>query len=129
VQRLRKYRLGIWLGVIAVAFCAWLPGHFAGHIAHAALDAIAALDGSQADAPPLGHAHHPAGHDEHHGGACPICAAAAASAAPAAAMLPVLAALSMPPSVAAPGGFVQAHTPLTATSLAPYAPRGPPRAA
>jgi len=119
----------VWLGILAVAFYAWLPGHFAGHLAHAALDAVAALDGGQAAAAPPHHVHHPAGHDEHHGGTCPICAAAAASAAPAAVMLPVLAVLPAPRSMAAPHGIADARVPLTATSFTPYAPRGPPPAA
>ena len=129
MRRLRRYRLGVWLGVLAVAFYAWLPGHFAGHVAHTALDALAALDGGGGDSAPHQHAHHPAGHDEHHGGTCPICAAAAASATPAAAMLPVLAALPAPRSMAAPVELTQEHRPLTAASHTPYAPRGPPPAA
>ena len=126
---MRKHKLGVWLGVLAVAFYASLPGHFAGHIAHAALDALAALDGVQAEPTIHHHAHHPAGHDEHHGGTCPVCAAAAASAAPAAAMLPVLAVLPAPRAMAAPPGIAEGHAPLTARSFSPYAPRGPPQAA
>ena len=129
MRKLRKYKLGVWLGVLAVAFYAWLPGHFAGHVAHRAFDALAAIDGAQAEPAVPHHAHHPAGRDEHHGGTCPICAAAAASAAPAAAMLPVLAALPAPHAMAAPAGLADAHTSLTAPSSSPYAPRGPPPAA
>jgi hypothetical protein len=126
---LRKNRLGVWLGILAVAFYAWLPGHFAGHAAYAALEARAALDGGHAEAAFPRHVHHPASHDEHHGGTCPICAAAAASAAPAAVPLPVLAALPAPRSTAAPSGSVEARGSLTSTSHTPYAPRGPPLAA
>src|SRR5580700_5602979 len=110
---LRKNRFGVWLGVLAVAFYAWLPGHFAGHVAYAALEARAALDGGHSEAAFPRHAHHPAGHDEHHGGTCPICAAAAASAAPAAVLLPVLAALLAPRSTAAPSGIATARASLT----------------
>src|SRR5262245_55414372 len=56
MRKLRKYRLGAWLGVLAVAFYAWLPGHFAGHVAHTALDALAALDGDQVNADSRHHA-------------------------------------------------------------------------
>jgi len=129
MRRLRRNRIGVWLGVFAVAFYAWLPGHFAGHVAHTALDALAVLDGGHGDGATSRHPHHPPGHDEHHGGTCPICAAAAASAAPEAAMLPALAALPAPQSMAAPAGIAEAHAALPATSLTPYAPRGPPPAA
>jgi Protein of unknown function (DUF2946) len=129
MRRLRRHRLGVWLGILAVAFYAWLPGHFAGHVAHTALDALAALNGVPEDAAAPRHAHHPAGHDEHHGGTCPVCAAAAASAAPAAAMLPVLAVLPTPRSMSASAEIAEAPLPLTATSRTPYAPRGPPPAA
>ena len=115
--------------MLAVAFYAWLPGHFAGHIAHAALDALAVLDGAGGEAAPLHHGHHPAGHDEHHGDTCPICAAAAASAPPAAATLPMLAVLPAPPSTATSAGTAEAHARLVARSLTPYAPRGPPPSA
>ncbi|HKX08977.1 MAG TPA: DUF2946 family protein [Stellaceae bacterium] len=129
MRKLRKYKLGGWLGILAVAFYAWLPGHFAGHVVHTALDALAAIDSAQAE-PAIHHrAHHPAGHDEHHGGTCPVCAAAAASAAPAAAMLPALAVLPAPRAMATPVGTADAQVPLSATSLSPYAPRGPPSAA
>ncbi|HXP75481.1 MAG TPA: DUF2946 family protein [Stellaceae bacterium] len=129
MRQLRRNRVGIWLGVLAVAFYAWLPGHFAGHVAFTALDALAALDGAHGEPTSHRHAHHPGGHDEHHGGTCPICAAAAASAAPAAAMLPALAALPAPRSMAAPAGMAEARAVLRAVSLTPYAPRGPPPAA
>ncbi|MGH7126854.1 MAG: DUF2946 family protein [Stellaceae bacterium] len=128
MRRIRRHRIGVWLGVLAVAFYAWLPGHFAGHVVHTALDALAAIDGGQDGAGPIRHTHHPGGHDDHHGGTCPICAAAAAGAAPAAAMLPVLAMLPVPRSMATPSGMVEGHLSLSATSLTPYAPRGPPPA-
>jgi len=128
MQRLRRHRIGVWLGVIAVAFYVWLPGHFARHVVLAALGADRELDTVHGESSPH-RAHHPTGQDEHHGGTCPICAAAAASAAPAAAMLPLLAALPSPRSAAAPAGVTEAHAALPATSLTPYAPRGPPPAA
>jgi hypothetical protein len=126
MQRLRRIRIGVWLGVIAVALYAWLPGHFAGHVV---LTALATLDASHGEPAPHRHAHHPAGQDEHHDGTCPICAAAAASAAPAAAMLPTVAALPAPRAMAAPGTVAEAHATLRWVSLTPYAPRGPPPAA
>jgi hypothetical protein len=126
MRRLRRIRIGVWLGVIAVALYAWLPGHFAGHVV---LTALATVDAGHGEPAPHGHAHHPAGQDEHHGGTCPICAAAAASAAPAGAMLPILAALPAPRSMAAPATIDEAHTALPTASLTPYAPRGPPPAA
>jgi len=129
MRRLRRYRLGVWLGMLAVAFYAWLPGHFAGHVAHTALDALAALDGDHGDGAASRHRHNPPGHDEHHGGTCPVCTAAAASAAPAAVMLPALAVLPAPRSVAASAGTREVHVPLRPASLTPYAPRGPPPAA
>jgi hypothetical protein len=126
MRRLRRIRLGVWLGVMAVALYAWLPSHFAGHVV---LTALATLDAAHGEPAPHRHAHHPAGQDQHHGDACPICAAAAASAAPAIAMLPTLAALPAPRSMAAPGAIAEAHATLPAVSLTPYAPRGPPPAA
>jgi hypothetical protein len=124
--RLRRTRLGVWLGVLAVAVYAWLPGHFAGHVAHTALAALGQVHGE----PALhSHSHHPAGHDEHHGGTCPICAAAAASAAPAAAMLPALAALPNLRATSVAAAIAEAQAALPATPLTPYAPRGPPRTA
>ena len=129
MRRLRAYRLGVWLGVFAVAFYVWLPGHFAGHIAHAALGALSSLEGGHEEAAPSRHAHHPAGQDKHHGGTCPICAAAAASTAPAAAMVPAQAVLPVPASAALSVGLAKAHAPLTSASFTPYAPRGPPPAA
>lgn len=124
---LREDRVGVWLGVLAVAFYAWLPGHFAGHVIHTALDALAAVDGGEPAS--HRHAHHPAGHDEHHGGTCPACAAAAASAAPAAAMLPSLAVLPAPRSLSARAAMAEAHAVSRQASLTPYAPRGPPQTA
>lgn len=129
MRRLRRHRLGVWLGVLAVAFYAWLPSHFIGDVAHVALDALEALDGVHDAAAPPHHSHHPGHHDEHHGGTCPICAAAASSAVPAALALPVLAVLPAPHSTAAPTELVEADVPLTPASLTPYAPRGPPPAA
>lgn len=126
---LRGNRVSVWLGVLAVTFYAWLPGHFAGHVVHAALDALAALDGVPGEPASHRHAHHPAGHDEHHGGTCPVCAAAAASAAPAAAMLPSLAVLPAPRSLSARAAIAEAGSVLGAASLTPYAPRAPPPAA
>jgi len=126
VRRLRRFRIGAWLGALAVAFYLWLPGHFAGHVVHTAQDALAALDGGSGVLASHGHAHHPAGHDEHHGDTCPICAAAAASAAPAAALLPVLAALPAPQSLADADGIAESTVALAAASRTPYAPRGPP---
>jgi hypothetical protein len=126
MRRLRGNRIGVWLGVLAVALYAWLPGHFAEHVAYTALSA---LEGVHDEPAPHRHAHHPAGHDEHHGDSCPICAAAAASAGPAAAMLPTLAALPIPRSTAALAGMAEARTVLRPASLTPYAPRGPPPAA
>ncbi len=119
----------MWLGVIAVAFYAWLPGHFAGHVVHAVQDALAALDGVPGEHTSHRPAHHPAGSDEHRGGTCPICAAVAASAAPTLAMLPVVAVLPTPQSMAAPAGVAEAQAALPTTSFTPYAPRGPPLAA
>jgi hypothetical protein len=129
MRRLGRYRLGAWLGVLAVAFYAWLPGHFAAHVAHTALDALAALDGGHRDGAASRHPQHPPGHDEHHGGTCPICAAAAASAAPAAAMLLVPVLLPSPRPTAAPPGIAEASVPLISAALTPYASRGPPPAA
>jgi hypothetical protein len=126
MRRLRRMRIGVWLGVIAVALYAWLPSHFAGHVV---LTALATLDAVHGEPAPHRHAHHPAGQDEHHDGPCPICAAAAASAAPAAAMLPTLAALPAPRSMAAPGTVGETQSTLRWVSLTPYAPRGPPPAA
>ena len=126
MRRLRRIRIGVWLGVIAVALYAWLPSHFAGHVV---LTALATLDAGHGEAASHRHAHHPAGQDQHHGDACPICAAAAASAAPATAMLPTPAALPAARSMAAPGAVAAAHATLPALSLTPYAPRGPPPAA
>jgi hypothetical protein len=127
MQRLRRQRIGVWLGVIAVAFYAWLPGHFAGHVVHAVQGALAALDGSPGEHASHRPAHHPAGSNDHRGGTCPICAAAAATAA--AATLPVLVALPTPQSMAAPTGVAEARAALLTPSLTPYAPRGPPSAA
>ena len=126
MRRLRRFRIGVWLGVIAVALCAWLPGHFAGHVV---LTALATLDAARGEPAAHRHAHHPAGQDEHHGGTCPICAAAAAAAAPAAAMLPTLAALPAPRAMAALATVAEAHATLPVAALTPYAPRGPPPAA
>ena len=126
MRRLRRIRIGVWLGVIAVALYAWLPSHFAQHVV---LSALATLDAGHGEPAPHPHAHHPAGHDDHDDGTCPICAAAAASAAPAAAMLPILAALPAPRASAAPAGIAEAHTGPRAVPLTPYAPRGPPPAA
>lgn len=126
MRRLRRNRLGVWLGVIAVAFYLWLPGHFAGHAVHTVQEALAALNGSRGVLASHGHAHHPAGHDEHHGDTCPICAAAAASATPAAAMLPVLAALPAPQSLGDADGIAESTVAFAAVSRTPYAPRGPP---
>ena len=125
MRRLRRIRLGVWLGMIAVALYAWLPSHFAGHVV---LTALATLEAGHGEPAPHRHAHHPAGQDEHHGGTCPICAATAASAAPAAAMLPTLAALPAPRSMAAPASIDKANAALPTASLTPYAPRGPPAA-
>ena len=126
MRRLRRIRIGVWLGMMAVALYAWLPGHFAGHVV---LTALATLDAARGEAAPHPHAHHPVGQDEHHDGSCPICAAAAASAAPAAAMLPILAALPAPRAMVAAGTIAGAHATLPPASLTPYAPRGPPPAA
>ena len=128
MRRLRRNRIGVWLGVLAVALYAWLPGHFAGHVALAARGALAVLETIHQEPAPHRHAHHPAGNDEHHGGTCPVCAAAAASATPATAMLPALAALPAPRSMAAPATVGEAHAALATASLTPYAPRGPPAA-
>ena len=125
MRRLRRLRIGVWLGLIAVALYAWLPSHFAGHVV---LTALATLEAGHGEPAPHHHVHHPAGQDEHHGSTCPICAAAAASAAPAAAMLPMLAALPAPRSMAAPAGIAEARAVLGAVPLTPYAPRGPPAA-
>jgi DUF2946 family protein len=126
MRRLGRNRVGVWLGVIAVAFYLWLPGHFAGHVVQTAEDALAALDGGHGVLATHGHAHHPAGHDDHHGGTCPICAAAAASAAPAAAMLPVLAVLPTPQSLADADGIAASPVAFAGVTHSPYAPRGPP---
>ena len=126
MRRLRRLRIGVWLGVLAVALYAWLPIHFATDVVEAASQARAVLAGGDTESTPPRHSHHPAGHHGHHS-TCPICAAA--SAAPAPAMLPAMAALPTPPAIIAPVGIADAHAALRAAPLTPYAPRGPPPAA
>jgi hypothetical protein len=125
VRRLRRLSIGAWLGVLAVALYAWLPVHFAADVVRAAMQAERA--GGDTESAPHRRSHHPAGDTEHHGGTCPICASA--SAAPVAATPPAAAALPTPLAVALPAAITEAHAPLPAASLTPYAPRGPPPAA
>jgi len=126
VRWLRRNRVGVWLGVLAVAIYVWLPRHFAMDVVHAAVHAQGLDHTAAGSAPDHRHGHDPADHGEHH--ACPICAAAAASAGPAAAMLPFIATPLAPRSAAAPASIIEASTVLRAAPLTPYAPRGPPQA-
>jgi DUF2946 family protein len=131
MRRLRRHKLGVWLGVLAIVVYAWLPHHFAADVVNAALhaetgvaDAAHEHTGSH-----HGHAHDPADHGKHAHHVCPICAAAAASAGPVAGLLPVLAAPLAPRAMGATTGISVATAPLTAIALTPYAPRGPPHTA
>jgi hypothetical protein len=126
MRRLRGNRIGVWLGVLAVAFYTWLPHHFAIDVVHAAVHVEAHHHAGTGPASDHRHGHDPADHNTHH--TCPICAAAAASAGPAAAMLPILAALPAPRSTTASARIAEATADLRAAPLTPYAPRGPPPA-
>jgi hypothetical protein len=127
MRRLRNTRVGVWLGVLAVAFYAWLPHHFATHVVNAALhiEAEPAISTGEGPAARPGHdrSHH---RHEHH--VCPICAAAAASASPTVAMLAVSAVLPLPVSAAVTADFTDTSAALRVAQLTPYAPRGPPLA-
>jgi hypothetical protein len=130
--RRRNMRLGVWLGILAVAVNALLPIHIAKDIVHAAGHLrVAALlaQGIDVAAAPGDHHHHdhPGGTDHHHDGGCLICSGLSAAAAattlppPVVIALPMSLVLAVPPGVA--GGIAE---PATHT---PYAPRAPPAAA
>jgi Protein of unknown function (DUF2946) len=119
MRRLRRIRIGAWLGMLAVTLNALLPIHAAADIAHAAHHLAAAT------AAPAAHPHeHPAGTGHHHDGACPICAAAAAAAP--AATVPVPIGLAPPTAVTVTVSANSAERIRLGAALTPYAPRGPP---
>lgn len=124
--RLRKLRLGAWLGVLAVALNAALPIHFAVDIVHAASHARAEALRTTAGAAPHRH-DHPAGGGHRHDGACPICASGVAAVATA--TLPTPAPLVLPPAAAIEIAMADVGGGVRHAALAPYAPRAPPSAA
>lgn len=121
-------RLGVWLGVLAVAVTAFLPYHLSADIVHAVDHLlVAAAQHGDDDA---GHSHdrddHHHRHHRHDG--CAICVSFSAAAATT--TLPTQVDLA-PPKTAAASEIVPAATAGSARAhlRTPYAPRAPPAAA